>query len=60
MKKQLQIIETENGWMVMVGLQMYSPATTGGNVYVYNTIDQLQAALPELLKKSQEVATYAK
>lgn len=44
----------------MVGLQMYSPATTGGNVYVYNTVDQLQAALPELLKKSQEVATYAK
>ncbi len=60
MKKQLQIIETENGWMVVVGVQCNYITPNGSNVYVYNTVEQLQAALPELLKKSQEVAAYAK
>jgi hypothetical protein len=60
MKKQLQIIETENGWMVTVSMQNYLTMPSGGNIYVYNTVEQLQAALPELLKKSQEANTYAK
>lgn len=46
--------------MVVVGVQNYNITPNGSNVYVYNTVEQLQAALPELLKKSQEVATYAK
>lgn len=63
MKKQLSITETENGWMVSVSVQSITPYTThvGGGIYVYESIEKLQAALPELLKKDlTQQANYAK
>lgn len=48
--KHLQIEQVKNGWIVRPYTEAHCGGAVVANVFVYTTVESLQAALPDLLK----------